>query len=204
LLGLIRNKLGIQIISRSCLGRPQSADIPVRLVLSSVFSLSFAQLAKALRYRYGSAVRIWFILLSLTQFHVPYYAGRTLPNFMALPGGIPLPAEAQHIADSLSLSGIDLDTARRSLVDSTTYSEEEGPEGSHASYFLGDEYEAGTGGVPPALNGGAGIQRYDDSRRCYSSWRYRRIRGARYVWPSSPLVTIEMIWPVRRYARDIS
>lgn len=26
-----------------------------------------------------------FVLLSITQFHVPYYAGRTLPNFLALP-----------------------------------------------------------------------------------------------------------------------
>ena len=40
-----------------------------------------------MRQRFGANVRIWFLLLSVTQFHVPFYAGRTLPNFMALPFG---------------------------------------------------------------------------------------------------------------------
>ncbi|KAK8865936.1 hypothetical protein IAR55_001085 [Kwoniella newhampshirensis] len=71
-LGIVKTKIGVQIL--------------VRLTLASIFSHAFNHLAKTLRTRYGSCVRIWFTLLSLTSFHIPYYAGRTLPNFMALPG----------------------------------------------------------------------------------------------------------------------
>ncbi|OCF33338.1 hypothetical protein I316_05080 [Kwoniella heveanensis BCC8398] len=73
-LGWIQTKLQVQIL--------------VRLILAAAFSHSFNHLSKTLRTRYGPAVRIWFILLSLSSFHIPYYAGRTLPNFMALPGVI--------------------------------------------------------------------------------------------------------------------
>ncbi|WWC66278.1 uncharacterized protein I206_100179 [Kwoniella pini CBS 10737] len=70
--GLIRTKVDVQIA--------------IRLVLASIFSHTFNHLAKTLRGRYGPSIRIWFTILSLTSFHIPYYAGRTLPNFMALPG----------------------------------------------------------------------------------------------------------------------
>jgi alpha-1,6-mannosyltransferase len=42
---------------------------------------------KTIRARYGPSVRNWFLVLSMSQFHIPFYAGRTLPNFMILPGG---------------------------------------------------------------------------------------------------------------------
>lgn len=42
---------------------------------------------KTIRTRYGPSVRNWFLVLSMSQFHIPFYAGRTLPNFMILPGG---------------------------------------------------------------------------------------------------------------------
>ncbi|WVW82300.1 hypothetical protein I302_104306 [Kwoniella bestiolae CBS 10118] len=70
--GLVRTKIDVQIA--------------VRLILAAMFSHSFNHLSKTLRARFGPTVRIWFTILSLTSFHIPYYAGRTLPNFMALPG----------------------------------------------------------------------------------------------------------------------
>ncbi|WVQ97304.1 hypothetical protein IAU59_004415 [Kwoniella sp. CBS 9459] len=73
-LGLIKTKIQVQIL--------------VRLILAAAFSHTFNHLSKTLRTRYGPTVRIWFILLSLSSFHIPYYASRTLPNFMALPGVI--------------------------------------------------------------------------------------------------------------------
>ncbi|WVF70624.1 hypothetical protein IAT40_005416 [Kwoniella sp. CBS 6097] len=73
-LGWIKTKVHVQIL--------------VRLILAAAFSHTFNHLSKTLRARYGPTVRIWFILLSLSSFHIPYYAGRTLPNFMALPGVI--------------------------------------------------------------------------------------------------------------------
>ena len=36
-------------------------------------------------HRQSPKTAMAFSLLSVTQFHVPYYAGRTLPNFLALP-----------------------------------------------------------------------------------------------------------------------
>ncbi|WVQ70934.1 hypothetical protein IAR50_000459 [Cryptococcus sp. DSM 104548] len=71
-LGIIKTKVGVQIL--------------IRLVLASFFSLSFNHLAASLQTVYGTPARVWFTLLSLGSFHIPYYAGRTLPNFMALPG----------------------------------------------------------------------------------------------------------------------
>ena len=62
-----------------------------------------------------------FIVLSLTQFHVPFYAGRFLPNFMALPSVI--------LAFSLILR-----TAHRQdlAILTTTASEASGARRSHS------------------------------------------------------------------------
>ena len=49
--------------------------------------MALAHLSKTVRQRFGAATRTLFILLTLTQFHVPFYASRTLPNFMAFPVG---------------------------------------------------------------------------------------------------------------------
>ncbi|WVR05888.1 hypothetical protein IAU60_002914 [Kwoniella sp. DSM 27419] len=70
--GLVRSKLDVQVL--------------VRLVLAALFSHTFNHLCKTVRMRFGPEVRFWFTLLSLTSFHIPFYAGRTLPNFVALPG----------------------------------------------------------------------------------------------------------------------
>lgn len=58
---------------------------PVRLTLALVFSLSLIHLTHSLTARYNAATARWFVVLTLVQFHIPYYAGRTLPNFTALP-----------------------------------------------------------------------------------------------------------------------
>ncbi|ODO07261.1 hypothetical protein L198_00840 [Cryptococcus wingfieldii CBS 7118] len=71
-LGVIKTKIGVQLL--------------IRLILASFFSLSFNHLAASLQIVYGTPSRVWFTLLSLGTFHTSYYAGRTLPNFTALPG----------------------------------------------------------------------------------------------------------------------
>lgn len=68
----------------------------VRLLLASFHAISFCHLGSTVQRRYGTATRSWFILLSLSQFHIPYYAGRTLPNFMAMPGGEHLLSRRKH------------------------------------------------------------------------------------------------------------
>jgi alpha-1,6-mannosyltransferase len=62
----------------------------------------FNELRNAIAIRYGTSTGIWFVLLSMTQFHVPYYAGRTLQNFIALPFG----ASAFAFAFAFALAGI--------------------------------------------------------------------------------------------------
>lgn len=64
--------------------------IPARLVIATFFSFSFAHLTRSIELAFSPSTSIWFVLLSLSQFHVPYYAGRTLPNFLALPPGTSL------------------------------------------------------------------------------------------------------------------
>ncbi|RXK35039.1 hypothetical protein M231_07692 [Tremella mesenterica] len=69
--GIIRTKLGVQILIRS--------------VLAFLFSATFTHLQQTVRARYGSLTRRFFVLFVLGAFHLPFYAGRTLPNFLALP-----------------------------------------------------------------------------------------------------------------------
>ncbi|WVQ85565.1 hypothetical protein IAT38_007731 [Cryptococcus sp. DSM 104549] len=71
-LGVVTSKLDVQLV--------------VRLTLASVFSLSFNHLGRTLGRKYGPSAWAWYAILGLGSFHIPYYAGRTLPNFMALPG----------------------------------------------------------------------------------------------------------------------
>ncbi|KAK4686684.1 hypothetical protein P7C73_g3445, partial [Tremellales sp. Uapishka_1] len=56
-------------------------------MLALVHACTFVHLSRTIRARYAGPTRAFFLVLSLTQFHIPYYAGRTLPNFMALPFG---------------------------------------------------------------------------------------------------------------------
>lgn len=60
-------------------------QIMVRIVLAGVFAFACANLTYTLMRRFGASTAVWFAIWTLAQFHIPYYAGRTLPNFMALP-----------------------------------------------------------------------------------------------------------------------
>ncbi|CDZ96978.1 Protein involved in dolichol pathway for N-glycosylation (mannosyltransferase family) [Phaffia rhodozyma] len=70
-LGLISTKFDLQIL--------------VRLVMAAISSLSLIYLSRSISIRYGSISGRFFLLLCSTQFHLPFYMGRSLPNFLALP-----------------------------------------------------------------------------------------------------------------------
>ena len=55
-----------------------------RMVLASVNAVGLISLRRAVTRRFGRPAGFMFVLLSITQFHLPFWMGRTLPNMFAL------------------------------------------------------------------------------------------------------------------------
>ncbi|KAJ7736813.1 glycosyltransferase family 22 protein [Mycena metata] len=69
-LGLVGSKFELQII--------------VRLVLATISALGLCLLRHAVSRRFGRPTGLYYTLLTCSQFHVPFWMGRTLPNMLAL------------------------------------------------------------------------------------------------------------------------
>ncbi|GAA5883193.1 hypothetical protein JCM3774_002415 [Rhodotorula dairenensis] len=61
------------------------AQIIVRLVLALTSACALIFFASRVRSTYGGRTARYLLLLSATQFHVPFWAGRTVPNMLAFP-----------------------------------------------------------------------------------------------------------------------
>ncbi|KZO90713.1 glycosyltransferase family 22 protein [Calocera viscosa TUFC12733] len=70
-LGLLHTKLDLQILAR--------------LLLASANVAGLCVLRRATSRRFGSTAGLLFIVLSCSQFHVPFWLSRTLPNMFAFP-----------------------------------------------------------------------------------------------------------------------
>lgn len=55
----------------------------VRGILGMLNAASLVALARGVRRTSGASAGIWFVLLQTSQFHVMFYASRTLPNMFA-------------------------------------------------------------------------------------------------------------------------
>ncbi len=55
-----------------------------RIVLGLFNGLCFLRFGRQVGQEYGKAVAGWLYLLTAVQFHLPFYASRTLPNTFAL------------------------------------------------------------------------------------------------------------------------
>ncbi|KAF8910420.1 GPI mannosyltransferase [Gymnopilus junonius] len=67
--GLLTSKFQLQII--------------VRLVLATLNALTLTLIRRGTSRRFGGITGIFFALLSCTQFHLPFWMGRTIPNMFA-------------------------------------------------------------------------------------------------------------------------
>ena len=61
----------------------QHAQIVVRALLGMFNAAGLLGFARGLRRAYGAGVARWYLLLQASQFHVIFYASRTLPNMFA-------------------------------------------------------------------------------------------------------------------------
>ncbi|KAG0708123.1 glycosyltransferase family 22 protein [Suillus ampliporus] len=68
--GLLSTKLDLQIT--------------VRLVLATLNALGFMLIRRAVSRRFGRPTGLMYVLLTCSQFHLPFWMGRTLPNMFAL------------------------------------------------------------------------------------------------------------------------
>ncbi|KAI1797080.1 Alg9-like mannosyltransferase family-domain-containing protein [Ganoderma leucocontextum] len=59
-------------------------QIILRMVLASANAVGLISIRRAVTKRFGRPTGFMFVLLSITQFHVPFWMGRTLPNMFAL------------------------------------------------------------------------------------------------------------------------
>jgi len=59
--------------------------IIVRLVLGALVLWPLLRIKKRIRENLGESVSLWFLLITLSQFHFIFYLSRPLPNIMALP-----------------------------------------------------------------------------------------------------------------------
>ncbi|GAA5905930.1 hypothetical protein JCM6882_009073 [Rhodosporidiobolus microsporus] len=61
------------------------AQVAIRLTLAFLSALSLIFLSRRVAASYGAKVAKYFLLLQATSFHVPFWAGRTVPNMLAFP-----------------------------------------------------------------------------------------------------------------------
>ncbi|KAK5155911.1 alpha-1,6- mannosyltransferase [Recurvomyces mirabilis] len=71
--------------ARLVISDPPFVQLLVRSVLGVLNVWSISNIRLSVNTAFGKTAGVWFILLTASQFHIMYYASRTLPNMLALP-----------------------------------------------------------------------------------------------------------------------
>ena len=84
--GIFEDKFDMQLIGEPHILRfgIRAHTAVVRMVLASANAVGLISLRRAVTKRFGQPAGFMFVLLSITQFHLPFWMGRTLPNMFAL------------------------------------------------------------------------------------------------------------------------
>jgi hypothetical protein len=61
----------------------QANEVQVRAILGLFNAFALMLYAHGVRRAFGRTTAVWYVLLQACQFHVIYYASRTLPNMFA-------------------------------------------------------------------------------------------------------------------------
>ena len=96
LLGIFADKFDMQVIGEYQQFSSSSIKhvhvLPVRMVLASANAVGLIALRRGVSRRFGRPTGFMFVLLTITQFHLLFWMGRTLPNMFALlPGAFLFP-----------------------------------------------------------------------------------------------------------------
>lgn len=88
-LGVIQSKFHAQIAGEHSNDGPLSQpsiiiSITVRICLAALNTAGLVSLRRSVRHRFGLTTSHLFVLISMSQFHLPFWLGRTLPNMFAL------------------------------------------------------------------------------------------------------------------------
>jgi alpha-1,6-mannosyltransferase len=82
--------------------------LTVRLVLASVNAAGLCYLRRAVSRRFGRLTGLFFTLFTCSQFHVPFWMGRTLPNMFALLPGQSLASTTSRTPTSRSIFTVNI------------------------------------------------------------------------------------------------
>ncbi|KAJ7033384.1 hypothetical protein C8F04DRAFT_935166, partial [Mycena alexandri] len=89
---------------------PNHRPTTVRLVLATINALGLCLLRHAVSRRFGCPTGLYYTLLTCSQFHVPFWMGRTLPNIAAISllvvSAVVFRAEIAALAGALALQSI--------------------------------------------------------------------------------------------------
>lgn len=78
----------------------QAHRFPVRLILASLNAWTLCLIHRETRRRFGRTTALFFVLLTCSQFHYPFWMGRAIPNmFATIPGGFHVRSDLKFISD---------------------------------------------------------------------------------------------------------